>query len=78
MSREDASMKARRLLVEGRLVVGRVDRSEIEASCRGDSGAVYRLGFASGRWFCTCPAFRECSHLKCLWLVTIRPSRSTS
>jgi hypothetical protein len=36
--REDARSRGRRLLAEGRLVIRRVDRIEILALCRGDSG----------------------------------------
>lgn len=76
-SREHAATKARRLLIEGRLIVRRVEVAGphaglVVAACRGDSSAVYDLGYDPTRkqWRCTCPATRECSHLLALKLVT--------
>lgn len=75
------------MLVEGRLLVERVEPriGLIVASCRGDSGEIYKLGFdptvpADSRraWRCTCEASskfgRVCSHLRALMLVTVRPA----
>lgn len=70
---ENVESKGRRLLVEGRLNVIRVDGPLIVAECRGDSGEVYQLGHdprGRGRWGCTCPARGRCSHLVALQLVT--------
>jgi hypothetical protein len=65
--------KSRRLLVDGRLTVTRVEGNLIVATCRGDSGEVYHLGYDSTlRWHCDCPARTTCSHLKSLMLVTVR------
>ena len=69
--------KARRLLIEGRLIVTYVDDLDfIQATCRGDSGEVYELGYGSYEgttdWYCTCPARTTCAHLKALMLVTVR------
>lgn len=73
LGRESAKQKGRRLLTEGRLVVTGVG-SEIRARCRGDSGAVYELGWIrAGGWFCACEAQGLCSHLVALQLVTLRP-----
>lgn len=75
MSRESAADKGRRLLVEGRLIIVRVDSTGyIHAQCRGDSGEVYDLGFdpENTQWRCTCKARGTCSHLVALQLVTIR------
>lgn len=74
MTRENVDDKGRRLLVEGRLVVERVQGELIVATCRGDSGEVYRLGFDPVRaeWRCTCPAKTRCSHLVALQLVTVK------
>ena len=69
MARENAEMKGRRYLIEGRLVVDRVAGDEIRARCRG-GGAVYELGLERGEWFCSCPALGLCSHLVALQLVT--------
>ena len=66
--REDAETKGRRYLTEGRLVVELVVAGEVRARCRG-GGAVYRLGFVDGRWWCECPAHGRCSHLVALELV---------
>lgn len=79
-SRENAATKGRRLLIEGRLDVKRVVTEGdlaglIVATCRGDSGEVYQLGFdprpGQRKWRCTCPELRgNCSHLHALKLVT--------
>lgn len=70
-TRENAQEKGRRLLVAGRLRVLRVDGDLIVATCRGDSGGIYDLGFDPGnrQWRCTCPARTACSHLHALWAV---------
>jgi len=74
--REDAAAKGRRLLTEGRLVVERVDGRRIEATCRGDTAAVYRLGFGrEAEWWCECPALGRCSHLVALQLVVAHKAR---
>lgn len=69
--RENAAMKARRLLAEGRLTVLHVGQGEIRASCKGDSGAVHRIAYAEGRWLCSCPALGFCSHAQAVALVTV-------
>jgi uncharacterized Zn finger protein len=76
MSRESADVKGRRLLVEGRLIVDQVLGRKVIATCRGDSGEVYRLGYDTQKneWRCTCPAKTRCSHLVALQLVVaVRP-----
>jgi hypothetical protein len=66
MTREGAPAKARRYLIEGRLVVELVDRARVVATCRGD-GTLYRLGWDRGRWWCDCPARSDsCAHLVAL------------
>jgi hypothetical protein len=67
--RENAPGKARRYVAEGRLVVRSVDAESARAECRGD-GAIYKLGFRNGRWWCVCPAKGRCSHQHALGLVT--------
>src|SRR5207247_1062744 len=52
MARETAAVKARRLLVEGRVQVERVDGRRVVALVRGDSAALYVVVF-DGRWSCT-------------------------
>jgi uncharacterized Zn finger protein len=67
--RENALNKGRRYVAEGRLVVRSVTAQTAWAECRGD-GAIHTLGFADGRWWCTCPARGRCSHQYALGLVT--------
>jgi uncharacterized Zn finger protein len=57
--------------------VRRVDGQIISATCRGDSGEVYELGFdaSHGSWYCTCEAKGRCSHMQAATLVTIANSR---
>ena len=73
MPRENAALKARRLLTEGRLVVKIANERVIAATVRGDSGEVYRVGADPGDWYCSCPALSRCSHIQALMLVTLRP-----
>jgi uncharacterized Zn finger protein len=72
--REPAASKGRRYLAEARLSVEHVDGDRIRATCRGDSGAIYELGFdpAQQEWHCGCPARGRCSHLTALMLVCVR------
>lgn len=74
-TRENATAKAHRLLAEGRLIVRRIEPELLHATCRGDSGEVYDLGYdgRKGQWRCTCAAKSQCSHLKALMLVTVKP-----
>ena len=67
--RENAEVKGRRYVAEGRLLVEHVDARTIRARCRGN-GAVYGLGRNRGSWFCDCPALGRCCHLVALQLVT--------
>lgn len=68
--------KGRRLLTEGRLLVTRVHGAVIVATCRGDSGDIYQLGYdpRNRQWRCTCMARGRCSHLVALQLVTVKPT----
>jgi hypothetical protein len=70
--RENAATKALRLLTEGRLRVKRVEGDLVIATCKGDSGRIYDLGFdpRNAQWRCTCEARSVCSHLRALQLVT--------
>ena len=82
--RETKAEKAERLILSARLTVTTVGDPErpglIVASCRGDDGAVYDLGYDPTRaeYRCTCQAAGrfhvECSHLIALKLVTVRPT----
>lgn len=67
--RESASVKARRYLAEGRLIVRQVDDVSVRAVCRGDA-ALYRLSHTIEHgWTCDCPAVGRCAHLLALGLV---------
>lgn len=77
MPREDFTTKARRYLAEGRLTVLHVGNPTIDATCRRDSGELYRVGYAPGGWACDCPAKGRCAHLQALMLVTLRPGGET-
>ncbi len=76
VGRETSEQKGRRYVIEGRLIVERVDDRSVVASCRG-SDTAYRLDFdpAGQAWRCTCPARGRCAHLVALQLVTRRPGR---
>jgi len=60
-------------VAEGRLVIRRVDETEIVAVVRGDSGEIHQLGYRDARWWCSCPAKTQCGHLYSLQLVTVGP-----
>lgn len=62
MARESARDKAGRLLLEGRVIVVACDRAYIDARVRGE-GAIHQTGYVAGRWYCTCPARQNCSHV---------------
>lgn len=75
--REPARDRGRRLVAEARLVLRRVDETEILALCRGDSGEMHELGYhPRGGWWCSCEARTQCAHLYALQLVTIAPGGS--
>lgn len=77
MGRENVRDRGRRLVAECRLVIRRVDDTEIRALCRGDSGAMHEVGHhPAGGWWCSCPARTQCAHLYALQLVTIAPGGS--
>lgn len=73
---ENTDQKARRLLAEGRLTVLAVNDAAVIARCKGDSGEEYMLGWDKNHmnWICSCKARGKCSHLKALWLVTVKPT----
>ena len=66
--RESAAAKARRYLVEGRVVLARVTDDEAVAQIRGD-GAIHSVVARSAYWSCTCPAYGRCAHLLAVGLV---------
>lgn len=80
MPAETKAQKAIRLLTERRLTVDSVHDRLIVATCRGDSGAVYRLGYRPDKdvWACQCEASakfkRVCAHLLALQHVVVKPA----
>jgi hypothetical protein len=76
--RENAEAKARRYVVEGRLVISDVTGAAITATCRGDA-AIYDVAHHPGRgWRCTCAARGRCAHLLAAGFVTAIPTRTTT
>ncbi len=77
--RENADLKARRLLVEARLRIleAHEDDGAVVAECRGDSGAMYKVGYDGERgWWCSCPTLGpRCSHVRALQLVVVMEPR---
>lgn len=80
MTRESAAAKARRLLVEGRVIVVIAYGRRIDALVRGDSGAVYDVLHRGGHWSCSCEARTRCSHVQAVMLVVapVRPCNTTT
>jgi uncharacterized Zn finger protein len=61
VSRESARTKAARYLLEGRVVLVRVDEKTVLGRVRGRE--LYTVEHAPGRgWSCTCPARGRCAH----------------
>ena len=70
MSRENAYTKARRYLVEGRVIVTRVSDRIVSARVRGD-GAIYDAVWQAGIWTCSCSVRTDqCAHLRAVRLIT--------
>lgn len=69
VTRESADVKARRYLVEGRVIVTRVIPGAVDAKVRG-GGAVWSVKYRRGGWSCDCPARGRCAHLAAVGLVT--------
>jgi uncharacterized Zn finger protein len=72
--KESSQEKANRYLIEGRVIITRVDDEQITASVRG-SDQDYWAGYdpQQGRWWCECPARGRCCHLLAVMRVTRRP-----
>jgi hypothetical protein len=68
--RENAAMKARRLLAEGRVTITHVDGREVAAVVRGDTAQTYRVRHRDGTWTDDCLARTRCSHIQAVQLVT--------
>lgn len=73
MARENMDEKGRRLLTEGRLLIGYINEKKIVAVCRGDHDTYQLLYTPSTGWTCSCAARGRCSHLVALQLVTANP-----
>jgi uncharacterized Zn finger protein len=67
--RENAAAKARRYLVDGRVLLRRVTDNTVLGFVRGD-GAVYRVTADPAGWRCDCPARGRCAHQIAVALVT--------
>ena len=67
---ENALLKARRYLTEGRVVIRSLDEHAglVSADVRGD-GAIWTCGRDAKGWHCQCPARGRCCHLLALGLV---------
>lgn len=79
--RENAAMKGRRLLIEGRVRVVDVDEDagHALAEVRGDSAAVHTVTYdaGDGGWRCDCPTRGLCSHIRSIQLIVVmEPRRS--
>jgi hypothetical protein len=68
--RESVPQKAARLLTEGRVHVRHRDEVRIAALVDGDTGRWVVVCDPEGRWACSCPAFRACSHAEAVRRVT--------
>jgi hypothetical protein len=79
VARETVEQKAGRYLVEGRLTVHQVTATVIRATCVGNAGEVYHVGWLRGRWGCSCQAGkfgRVCAHRLALQRVVLDPSEA--
>lgn len=65
MPRENVTVKAARLVRDGRLHVTRVDGDHVHAVVHGE----YQLGHQNGRCYCDCPKRTECAYLIALQRV---------
>ena len=71
--RENAALKARRLLTEGRLTIRTIGPDAIVANVRGDSARVHVVVWDPTGWFCPCDAIGRCSHILAVQLVVLEP-----
>jgi hypothetical protein len=73
IGRENASTKAMRYLVEGRVQIAHCGPDGVQAFVRG-SGHLHRVEHRSDQpWTCTCPAKSRCSHLLAVQHVVVAP-----
>lgn len=71
LGRENARTKARRLLVEGRVLIRYVGPQGIRAFVRGDSASMREVTYSGGLWDCPCEARGTCSHILAVQTVTL-------
>ena len=80
MPRETAAMKARRLLVQGRVRAIEINEEDGIVVCevRSDSSRTYSVSFdTSDGWVCDCAAYvRRCAHVQAVQLITVMEPRS--
>lgn len=72
-SRENVQTKARRLLVEGRVMLRYVGPNGVQAFVRG-SATLHRVNYRrDAGWSCTCPSPNraECSHVLAVQAVVV-------
>jgi hypothetical protein len=75
MTAESIPVKRNRLLTEHRVYIRLCQPEHVLASVRGDT-SVHDIDLTAGRWSCSCPAMRTCSHLEAVFAVTV-PESST-
>ncbi len=68
-ARESIPEKAARLLSSGAVYIRRADGTRVAATVKGDNGR-YVVACDGTRWACSCPAWRDCAHVKAVELVT--------
>jgi uncharacterized Zn finger protein len=68
--KETIPEKAARLLSSGCVHVQRADGARVAAIVQGDTGRWIVAGDGEGRWACSCPAWKGCSHIAAAELVT--------
>jgi hypothetical protein len=74
--RENAALKARRLLTEGRLTIRTIGPDAIVAKVRSDSAREYLVCWDPAGWHCPCSAVGSCSHILAVMLVVLEPVRT--
>lgn len=71
--RENYRTKARRFLIEGRVLLNEVTRAgKVDAVVRGESGLYQVTCTEQGYWSCPCYAKGRCSHVEAVSLVVTR------
>lgn len=71
VGKENVATKARRLLIEGRVQVRRLDSQGVLSHVRGDSGVLRTVTYEAGLWSCDCPYRGACSHVMAVQAVVV-------